>query len=53
MGKMNKSAEEFVQSVQCIENAVHIGHVNTSLALDVLKNLSESKSTSLPYVCLC
>ena len=34
---MNRSAEEFVQGLQCVGNAICIGRVNTSLAMNVLK----------------
>jgi len=39
---MNRSAKELVQGLQYIGNAVCIGHVNTSLALNVLINAFES-----------
>jgi len=29
---MNRPAEVFVQGLQCIEDAIYTGHVNTSLA---------------------
>lgn len=37
MGTMNRPAEVFLQGLQCIEDAICIGRINTSLVLNMLR----------------